>query len=213
DELTDRAALLTASRRQVAAILEEAAMNELSDLAMPKCRFTIGWSAQNSDGWRGCRQGAETCEFLISANPGEPLRPLVKVASGGELSRIMLALKTVLARTQGTPTLIFDEIDVGVSGHAAQRIAEKLAGLANSGTQVLVVTHSAQMAAMANEHYQIEKRVVDNRTVTYVELLVSEMRVPEVARLLAGGAQSELALQHANELLRLAQDYRASLVV
>ncbi len=207
EQMVSVASRLTVSRQHVAGVMQEAVMKELNDLAMPKCRFVVGWIAHSDNEWSGCRNGAEGCEFLISANAGEPLRPLVKVASGGELSRIMLALKTVLARTQGTPTLIFDEIDAGVSGHAAQRIAEKLADLADT-SQVLVVTHSAQIAAMGEKQYRIEKQVTDNRTVTSVQLLDESQRVGEIARLLAGGTQSELAAQHAGELLRLAGDYR-----
>ena len=145
-------------------------------------------------------KGADRVEFLLSPNPGEPLRPLAKIASGGEMSRIMLALKSVLARTGGIPTMIFDEIDVGVGGRTAQTIGDKLVALANDA-QVLCITHLPQIASRSGAHFFIEKRVQDERTMVSVVPLDAEGRIDEIARMLGGSRRSEAVVQHAREML------------
>lgn len=150
------------------------------------------------------RHGADNAEFLISPNPGEPLRPLGKIASGGELSRMMLAMKSIFARHDRIPVLIFDEVDTGVSGRAAQSIAEKLFRL-SSTCQVFSITHLPQVACMADHQYLIEKHVYDGRTMTQVESLSDEGRVKELARMLGGVEITEKTLHHAQEMLNLAE--------
>ena len=139
-------------------------------------------------------------EFLISTNPGETPKPLGKIASGGELSRIMLALKTVLANNDEIETLIFDEIDTGVSGRASQKIGLKLKSVSKN-TQVICVTHSAQIASNANEHFLIQKKFDDNKTFTSVTPLDFEGRKSELARIMGGLEITDTLLQSAEELL------------
>ena len=144
--------------------------------------------------------GADKVEFLISANPGEPPKSIAKIASGGELSRIMLALKSVMSAADDIPTLIFDEIDAGISGHAASKVGYKLRGIAEGEKQVLCVTHLAQIAACAHHHLLIEKRVEGLRTFTKVGALNDEQRCRELARII-GGQATPLSLQTAKEML------------
>ena len=147
--------------------------------------------------------GFDTVTFEISVNPGEPEKPLSKVASGGELSRIMLALKNVLTAGEDVGMLIFDEIDTGVSGHAAQQIARKLSAIAKK-KQTLCVTHLPQIAAMGDHHLRISKSVRDGRSYTDVSPMDRAHRVDEIARLLSGEAISEAARRNAEELLAAA---------
>jgi DNA repair protein RecN (Recombination protein N) len=145
--------------------------------------------------------GIDTVEFLISPNAGEPLKPLAKIASGGELSRVMLALKTVLSRAAYVPTLIFDEIDIGVGGRTASTIACKLATLSHTA-QVLCITHLPQIAAQpASAHFSINKREDAGRTTIQISALDEEGRVEEIARMLGGTRQTETVLRHAREML------------
>lgn len=146
---------------------------------------------------------------MISANPGEPLRPLAKIASGGEMSRIMLAMKSIFARHDQIPVLIFDEVDTGVSGRAAQSIAEKLFVLAKT-CQVFSITHLPQVACMADHQYLIEKKLEQSRTRTQVEHLSDQGRVTELARMLGGVEITEKTLHHAQEMLNLAAAQKAS---
>lgn len=155
------------------------------------------------------RQGIDSAEFMISPNPGEPLRPLGKIASGGELSRIMLAMKSIFARTDAIPVLIFDEVDTGVSGRAAQSIADKLYKLSSS-CQVFSITHLPQVACMADHQYLIRKKVEDGRTMTEVEALSEDGRVKEMARMLGGVEITEKTLHHAQEMLNLARASKAA---
>jgi DNA repair protein RecN (Recombination protein N) len=141
---------------------------------------------------------------MISMNPGEPLRPLHKVASGGELSRIMLALKVVMADEDGTETLIFDEIDSGISGRTAQKISEKIACLAKKH-QVICITHLAQIASMADVHFYIEKNTVNNSTETSVRKLMEEESVMELARIIGGAEITDTVIESAREMKKLAQ--------
>ena len=139
-------------------------------------------------------------EFLISANPGEPVKPLAKIASGGEMSRIMLAIKSVIASAERLPTLIFDEIDVGVGGRTAEVIADKLQ-LLSGNSQVLCITHLPQIASRPADHFQIEKQLAEGRTVVRVRRLGDEERVEELARMLGGVTPTETAVTHAREML------------
>lgn len=154
------------------------------------------------------RNGFDEVEFLISTNPGEECRPLGQVASGGELSRIMLAIKSVLADTDDIPTLIFDEIDTGISGRTAQKVAEKLACIGRAH-QVLCITHLAQIAAMADRHFLIEKGVSDGKTTTRVSELSEEASIEELARLTGGAQMTDTGYQHAKEMRELARRRKA----
>ena len=148
--------------------------------------------------------GIDAIEFLISTNPGEKPKALSKIASGGELARIMLAIKCVMADTDGIPTLIFDEVDTGVSGASAQRIGVKLSQTARSH-QVICVTHSAQVAAFADNHLLIEKTVRNGRTYTTVTRLENESRKRELARIISGENITEISLKNAEEMLALSK--------
>jgi DNA repair protein RecN (Recombination protein N) len=189
------AARLTALRKKAARELEQRVVTELASLAMERSVFRIEvaqapWSAS----------GADTVRFLVSANPGEEPRPLEKVASGGELSRIALALKTCLAATGAGRTLVFDEVDAGVGGRAAEGIGRRLKKLAASD-QVLCVTHLAQIAGFADHHYLVEKHESKGRTVASVEELERPGRVREIGRMLSGETLTAEALKHAERLI------------
>ena len=148
--------------------------------------------------------GTDAVEFLISTNPGEAIRPLAKVVSGGELSRIMLAIKTILADRDETETLIFDEIDTGISGRTAQKVSEKMAQIGQRH-QVICITHLPQIAAMADSHFEIEKNVEENETVTSIHPLSEEDSVRELARMLGGAKITDSVLANASEMKELAQ--------
>lgn len=148
--------------------------------------------------------GKDEMEFMISMNPGEPIRPLKDVASGGELSRIMLAIKTVMSDKDDIETLIFDEIDVGISGRTAQKVSEKMAYIAKNH-QVICITHLAQIAAMADAHYGIEKQVIDGKTKTHISLLDEKEEIEELARILGGAEITETVIQSALEMKQLAK--------
>ena len=148
--------------------------------------------------------GRDDVEFMISTNPGEERRSLGKVVSGGELSRIMLAIKTLLAKQDETPTLIFDEIDTGISGRTAQKVSEKMS-LVGQHHQVLCITHLPQIAAMADTHYGIEKKVENGSTVTTIEPLDEKETITELARMLGGAEITERTLESAKEMKDLAQ--------
>ena len=202
-EAEDAALALRAARKETAEKLQIRIQTELAQLDMPKIRFAcqfeeIPLSPTGMDGVR----------FLMSANVGEALKPLSKVASGGELARIMLAMKNVLAEQDAVQTLIFDEVDAGVSGRAAQKVAEKLSDVAR-GKQVLCVTHLPQIAAMADTHFIVEKRVENDRTYTSVLQLSREERRKELARITGGAEITPVLLQGAEELLAAADRYKA----
>ena len=196
---------LTAARKAAAAELEQRIQTELRQLDMPKVRFSVDFSVQEPD-----ESGADAVCFLMSANVGEALKPIDRIASGGELARIMLAMKNVLAETDEVGTLVFDEVDTGVSGRAAQRVAEKLAQVSR-GKQVLCVTHLPQIAAMADTHFTVEKGERKERTFTEILLLDLEQRKRELARITGGERITEALLQSAGELLDGADAYRRSL--
>lgn len=184
---------LSRLRREGARRFEQAVAQELNDLAMPRARFEVKLTPKPLDGG-----GADAIEFLIAPNPGEPLRPLSKIASGGELSRVMLAIKGVLAGVEDVCTLVFDEIDIGIGGRTASVVGEKLHALSGQ-RQILCITHLPQIASRARLHLLIEKRESQGRTVATVTPVESEARVREIARML--GDTGESALRHAREML------------
>ena len=191
--------ILREKRLSAAQAMESRICDELRQLDMPKIRFVCEFTPQQP-----MQTGLDSVRFLMSANVGEDLRPISKVASGGELARIMLAMKQVLAQQDGVPTLIFDEVDAGVSGRAAQKVAYKL-WTVSKGRQVLCVTHLPQIAAMADAEYTVEKRVENERTYTSVLHLDESGRKQELARLIGGSMITETTLAGAAELLRLAE--------
>lgn len=191
---------LSRRRREAALKLEAEIIKQLTDLDMAKVRFTISVSSQT----RLNNRGMDEVRFLISTNPGEPVKPLSKIASGGELSRIMLAIKNVLTRSEDVGTLIFDEIDTGVSGRAAQKIARKLGEISRS-KQTLCVTHLPQLAAMGDHHLLIQKSVLNDNTFTNVCPLEGEVRAKELARMISGDTITELSMRNAAELLERAE--------
>ncbi len=195
---------LSAQRRRAAAQLETRIIAELAQLDMAKVRLSV----QVETGSKLTAHGLDTVVFLISVNPGEALKPLSKVASGGELSRVMLAVKNVLTAREPVGTLIFDEIDTGVSGRAAQRIAHKLVELGTQ-KQTLCVTHLPQIAAMGDHHILISKSVAGERTYTAVTSITDGARVEELARMLAGDAITENTRSNARELLEAAMEARS----
>lgn len=153
--------------------------------------------------------GLDDVEFMVSLNPGQPVKPLVDVASGGELSRIMLAIKTVMADRDAVETLIFDEIDVGISGRTAQKVSEKMAVIGRSH-QVICITHLAQIAAMADYHFVIEKKVDQKDTTTGIRRLDEKDTISELARLLGGVKITDAVLENAKEMKQLAKQIRES---
>lgn len=194
-ETETAACKLTESRKTAGEKLSNAICSELEFLDMPNVRFVVKCSDIGLT-----ENGKDEIEFLISANAGEEPKPLAKIASGGELSRIMLAIKNVLAETDGVDTMIFDEIDTGVSGRAAQKIAMKLRS-ASKGRQVICVTHLAQIAAQSDVHLYISKSVSDGKTYTNIKSLIEEERVAEIARIMGGMEITKLQLESAREML------------
>ncbi|MGI6035917.1 MAG: DNA repair protein RecN [Limnochordia bacterium] len=205
-ELKGLAAELSELRKSCAARLEEAVQRELEELNMPRVRFQVAFLPNDSgtplgDGLRITLRGTEHIEFLIAPNPGEEPRPLIRIASGGEMSRIMLALKTILAKGDNISTLIFDEVDAGIGGQTADKVAIRLARLARD-RQVLVVTHLAQVASMADSHYRVQKEEINGTTKVNLARLQEDEPVEELARMLGGNEVT--ARQHAQELLNRA---------
>ena len=186
---------LSVERKKTAKVFEENVKQELAFLDMPKMQFYVDFNKGNLSS-----TGYDKIEFLISANPGEPPKSLSKVASGGELSRIMLAIKNIISYNDTIGTLIFDEIDTGVSGRASQKIGLKLKSVSKN-TQVICVTHSAQIASNADEHFLIQKKFNDNKTFTCVTPLDFEGRKQELARIMGGLEITDTLLQSAEELL------------
>ncbi|OOM09186.1 DNA repair protein RecN [Clostridium saccharobutylicum] len=186
--------------------LEQKILNELAFVGLEKSRMEISVARQETFNERGFD---EVC-FLISTNPGEPLMPLEKVLSGGELSRIMLALKCVFAEKDEIPTLIFDEIDTGISGAVAQRVGEKMYQL--SGThQILCITHLPQIAILSDHHYFVMKKVVDNKTFTQIKVLVKEEKEYEISKMLAGDEVTEATRNNVKEMIKLSELKKAEI--
>ncbi len=198
--------VLSEHRKEVAAQLQDRIQIELAQLDMPKVRFSAQFTPKEClDGMD--ITGMDQVRFLMSANVGEDLKPIARIGSGGELARIMLALKSVLAENDNIGTLIFDEVDTGVSGRAARKVAEKMANIA-SNKQVLCVTHLPQIAAMADTHFSVEKGERDGRTFTSVERLGFEQRKEELARLTGGTAVTQIQLESAGQLLEESRNFR-----
>ncbi|HFI5494662.1 TPA: DNA repair protein RecN [Streptococcus pneumoniae] len=194
--LVNLAGQLASARHNLAQQLEAEIKQELQDLYMEKAQFQVRFSKGKFS-----REGNEMVEFYISTNPGEDFKPLVKVASGGELSRLMLAIKSAFSRKEGKTSIVFDEVDTGVSGRVAQAIAQKIHKIGQYG-QVLAISHLPQVIAIADYQFFIEKISNDHSTVSTVRLLTVEERVEEVAKMLAGDDVTEAALTQARELLR-----------
>ena len=195
-ELIVAAENLSQERHQLAKNLEAEIKQELADLYMEKADFQVQFSKGKFN-----RDGNETIEFYISTNPGEGFKPLVKVASGGEISRLMLAIKSAFSRKEDKTSIVFDEVDTGVSGRVAQAIAQKIYKIGSHG-QVLTISHLPQVIAIADYQFFIEKRSDENTTVSTVRLLSEEERVEEIAKMLAGSDITEMAREQARELLK-----------
>lgn len=198
---------LSIIRQKSSIQLEDAIMEQLEQLHMGKASFKVDITRKVAGTFDS--NGYDDVNFLISTNVGEPLKPLVKVASGGEISRIMLAIKTIFSKHQGVTSLIFDEVDTGVSGRVAQAIAEKIAIIATD-SQVLCISHLPQVAAMADHHYLIKKNVISDRTMTEIHDVIESDRTEELSRMLSGAETTPLTLKHAEELLTLAAERKKS---
>ena len=196
-EYAEAASLLSGKRRAASRSLQSAVERELKSLAMPQARFVIAWQ----DVSPGRASGIDRPELLISPNSGEELRPLERIVSGGELSRVMLALRSVLAVDRPQKTLVFDEIDAGIGGKAAETVGQKLKEL-SMRYQVLCVTHLAQIAAFAAHQYRIDKNVLDGRSVTRVAALHGDERIEELVRMMSGSRVTHAAREHVKELLK-----------
>ena len=194
--LVDLASQVAQARHHLAQDLEAEIKQELQDLYMEKAQFQVRFTSGKFS-----REGNESVEFYISTNPGEDFKPLVKVASGGELSRLMLAIKSAFSRKEGKTSIVFDEVDTGVSGRVAQAIAQKIHKIGQNG-QVLAISHLPQVIAIADYQFFIEKISNEHSTVSTVRLLTVEERIEEVAKMLAGENVTEAALTQARELLQ-----------
>jgi len=212
-ELATRAVDLAERREQAVARLEAAVVAELAALDLETAVFRVRLARERAgdgelgvgpEAWRLGPRGVDQAEFLFSGNAGEDARPLGRIASGGELSRTMLALKVVLAVTDAVPVLVFDEVDVGIGGKTADTVGKKLRQVARA-RQVLCVTHLPQIAAYADQHFRVEKREEDGRTATTVAALVKGDRIREVARMLGGESVTDTSLRHALELITQAR--------
>ena len=218
-ELTDVAQRLSQKRRTVATRIEDAILDELGTLGMPNSQFEVRFTRQEDpDGWihadgsraqgsgdegtryRAFRKGVDQVEFFISTNVGVSPMPLAEVASGGEISRIMLALKTILAKSERLPILVFDEIDVGISGNMARRVGESMHDLARYH-QIITITHLPQIAALGDRHYKVEKIVEDGTTKTTIHRLDEQEQATQVASLISGEDITDAALKSARELM------------
>ncbi len=196
---------LSEKRKHYGKELAQRILEGLKDLNFPDVNFRIDF--QRTDRYSG--NGWDAVEFLISTNPGEPVKPLAKVVSGGELSRIMLAIKALLADRDDTETLIFDEIDTGISGRTAQKVSEKMAAIGRN-RQVICITHLAQIAAMADEHFEIRKEVENQETSTKIRRLSAKESVEELARILGGAEITHAVYENAKEMKELAAQQKSS---
>ncbi len=209
-ELVQRAEELGKKRQEAAERLSQKMESELRSLNMPDTRFTVTFPQTEArpdtpkhlchNGYAITEEGTEQAVFMIAPNVGESLKPLSKIASGGELSRVILALKAILVDTEPVETVVFDEVDAGIGGQTAEVVGKKLAGLADHN-QVICITHLAQIARFGSQHFKIEKQVADGRTATRITLLDEAARVEETARMLGGQAITDTTRAHAEELL------------
>ncbi|MCL7746154.1 DNA repair protein RecN [Halalkalibacter alkaliphilus] len=215
-DLYIEAKALTSIRKEAARELTEAIHEQLRSLYMEKTVFDVRVAERAPSKYAPMikgktipfsQDGIDTVEFYLSTNPGEPMKPLSKVASGGEISRIMLAIKSIFSNQQGVTSVIFDEVDTGVSGRVAQAIAEKIHAI-SIGSQVLCITHLPQVAAMADSHLYIQKNEENERVKTSVKSLSTEEKINEIARMISGVEVTELTREHAKELLELAESLK-----
>jgi DNA repair protein RecN (Recombination protein N) len=191
---------LSRERQQVATQFEAQVMEELSALGMEKTRFSVDFDKAGTESNPFTAKGIDKIEFLIAPNLGEPLKPLTKIASGGEISRIMLALKTLLGAVDRIPTMVFDEIDTGIGGKIAEIVGKKLQHISTSH-QVVCITHLPQIASKGDTHFHVEKQTDQDRTVTFIRRLTGQERLEEIARILGGEKITRTTLQHAREML------------
>ncbi|MBM7622772.1 DNA repair protein RecN [Sporohalobacter salinus] len=210
------ASKLSDLRCKVAENFTDRIISELKDLAMEKSKFEIEVipmidSIEDMELKQITSYGIDQIEFLISPNPGEDLKPLAKIASGGELSRTMLALKKIIAENDEVQTLIFDEVDTGIGGRVADLVAEKLAIIAKS-QQVISITHLPQIASMGDTHYHISKSMTSDQTKTEVMQLKDKERIEELSRMLAGSQLTDATLEHADEMIRIARKKKAAIL-
>lgn len=212
--LADAAARLSDKRREVAARVEKAVERELATLGMPESRFEVqfertpdpdGWVTIDDTSYRAFRHGMDQVAFYISTNVGVDPKPLVQVASGGEISRIMLALKTILAKSERLPILVFDEIDTGISGDMARRVGESMYNLARYH-QIITITHLPQIAALGDVHFRVEKEVSEGRTRSTIVRLDEDEQAEQVASLISGTEVTDAALTNARELMETRTD-------
>lgn len=208
NKVIDAAKALHKKRKQIAASLETEIQQELKDLYLENARFSVDFVP--IDEREPDVNGLDSITFMLATNLGEPLKPLSKTASGGELSRIMLVLKKMFAKHDQIPTVIFDEIDTGVSGRVAQAIAEKMYQIAAS-TQVLCITHLAQVAAMADQHLLIHKEETKTRTSTMIDTLTEKQQINELGKMITGTTLTTTAIEHAEELLALTGSFKVEL--
>ena len=207
DGLSSAAEKLGAMRRAAAETFERAMTKELADLGMSGTTFKVDVASDYAPDEVG-ETGGDKVEFLISPNVGEPLKPLARIISGGEMSRFMLALKNIVAGIDMIGTMVFDEIDTGISGHISAVVAEKMCNISRA-RQVIAITHMPSLAAMADSHFLIAKSVEGGKTLTHLTLLEDD--TDEVARLIGGNDYSAHAVPHAKEMKKWAADYKASL--
>ncbi len=208
--LTDLALRLSKKRQEVAGRIEKGIVKELAQLGITNSRFEVRFDVQPApDGWIQSEEagactafthGMDVVEFYISTNPGEDLRPLARVASGGEISRIMLALKTILAKSERLPILVFDEIDAGISGPVASKVGKSMRDLAQYH-QIIAITHLPQIAALGHVHFRVAKQVADGRTRSQIDRLTGDEQMAQVASLISGAEITDAALESARELM------------
>lgn len=207
-QLAEQAEKLTVTRKEYGVQLAEKIMTQLQELYMERATLIVQITPSHTFD----AMGSDEVVFYISTNVGEPPKPLTKIASGGELSRIMIALKTIFSSTMGITSIIFDEVDTGVSGRVAQAIADKIS-LISVNSQVLCISHLPQVAAMADHHYYIQKQEEDNRTFTSLCELVEDDRIDEISRMMSGEVVTEKTFQHAKELVEIAEEHKQRRII
>ncbi|WP_176461576.1 DNA repair protein RecN [Anaeromicrobium sediminis] len=210
-DLSDISLKLSLIRKELAKKLERELEDELKVLNMENAAFKVEFAEVSSMANVFSANGIDRVEFLISTNPGESLKGLSKIASGGEISRIMLGFKTIFANVDKVPTLVFDEIDTGISGRTADIVSERL-GIISKNHQILCITHLPQIAKMADYHFYIEKTYDKDTTTTNIRRLTYEEQLNEIGRLIGGNSITDLTLKHAEELLNLAKSYKKSII-
>ena len=197
-EATAQAAKLTSQRKKAILQIQDEMSSRLKPLGLPNVRFEVEMTAKELSA-----DGADKVEFLFSANPGTPLRPVAQIASGGEIARVMLSLKAMLSGAVKLPTIIFDEIDTGVSGRVAEQMAVIMNQMGQAERQVISITHLPQIAAMGSNHYKVYKEQESDNTKTHMEQLDNDKRIKEIAQMLSGSNISEAAISNAKALLGL----------